>query len=181
MKRIYFLSLQILIGLNLFAQTPAAKENKGSFTINASKATEEFFKLINDEVFQVKYLNYDKTKNTYYFTGNIPLYYKDNSGVGNSGYSIGNNYAITTNAEKTESGGYFSFNLSLKISGNNVVFVFSNYVHKGTGAIGNGGPYENYPECGSEKIGGIPNWESFKKQADSESEKIIEKIKGLLQ
>jgi hypothetical protein len=182
MQKIAFLTLQLLLflSINVYAQTPAAKENKGSFPVNFAKATEDFFTRINDEVFQLKYVNHDKAKNTYYFTGNIPLFYKDNNGVGNSGFTIGNNYAITDNAEKTESGGYFAFDLSIKITGSNATFIFSHYIHKGTGAIGNGGQIEGYPECGSDRIGGIPKWDSFKKQADTESENIVNKLKGLL-
>lgn len=179
MKFFIIATATILLNLTLSAQN--AKENKGSFPINSAKANQEFFTNINDEVFQLKYVSVDKAKNTYYFTGNIPLYYKDHSGVGNTGFTIGSDHSISGSAEKTESGGSFAFKLSLKISDNKAAFVFSDYVHSGTGAIGNGGPYEGYPVCGSDKIGGIPNWESFKKQADTESENIVNKLKKLLQ
>ncbi|MCC6252461.1 MAG: hypothetical protein IT238_08375 [Bacteroidia bacterium] len=184
MKNLFFTTLLMLCGFVALAQNDqktTPKVIEGEFAINHSKATEGFFKEINDEIYQLKYIDYDKSKNTYYLSGSVSVYYKDTRGVANSGFTIGNDHAITSNSEKTESGGYFMFNLAIKINGNKAQYTYSNFVHRGTGPIGNGGPIEGYPECGSEKIGGIPNWNSFKQQADTECERIANKLKSMLQ
>ncbi len=174
-KIILFLSF-LLCFIILYGQEK--KNIKEQITINLSKANNTFFENINDEIPQLKFLSFDKSKNTYYYTGIISVYYYSKGSL-NTSYTINKSHSITNSGNK-ENAGHFSFNFSIQIK-NNIAYLFSNeYIHFGNGVIGSGGAIEGYPECGSEKIGGIPNWELYKKQAEEETLLIIDKIKKLL-
>ena len=157
------------------------KEISGSVNVSPSKIKSETMEKINDEIYQLKYISRDSKSNTYMFSGSIAVYYTNNKGVANTGFSIGSNHAINDKQEIKENAGYFNFQLTLKNSGESLNYKFTKFMHHGNGEIGNGGDYDSYPECGSEKIGGIPNWDSYKKQSDEECENIIKKLSALFE
>ncbi|NUM51206.1 MAG: hypothetical protein HUU48_08830 [Flavobacteriales bacterium] len=177
-----FLPLLILLSTISFssAQENTEKQErkivKGNIPIAQAKNNEAYISNMSEDIGSLKYDSYNKNSGTYFYNGTLPVHYYDKKGVGGTGFKLGNDGTINNKEESEVSAGYVMYSLKLNVSKGNIVYTFSNFIHHGNGLIGNGGPLEGYPECGSEKIGGIPNWDLYKKQTDGEVQKLIKRM-----
>ena len=151
-----------------------------SFTIKkeeAYKKTKDWF--VNTKYFTQQFQ--DAAFNKMTIAGATSVYYKKEGGVANTGFVINKSNEVTSNSTQQNAAGSVSYKIELVFSLNKLTYKITNFIHQGTGEIGDGGPLENYPLCGAEKIGTIPNWESYKQQVNDAVLKTIEDYKSILQ
>jgi len=153
-------------------------------SISFSSKKDEAYKKSKDWFTGTKYFTQsfdDATFNKMTIQGATSVYYKKEGGVANTGFVINKSNEVSSNSTQQEAAGSVSYTIDLAFSSNKVTYRITNFIHKGTGEIGDGGPLENYPLCGAEKIGTIPNWDYYKQQVNDAVLKTLEEYKSLLQ
>jgi hypothetical protein len=191
MKTKIFVLTLICFMLSLFGKLFSQNMPVDSVTKKITYAGSLSFTIKKDEA-------YKKTKEwftgTKYFTqsfddaifnkmtiqGATSVYYKKEGGVANTGFVINKSNEVSSDATQQNPAGSVSYTIELVFSLNKVTYKITNFIHKGTGEIGDGGPLENYPLCGAEKIGTIPNWDYYKQQVNEAVLKTIQDYKSLL-
>jgi hypothetical protein len=160
------------------SEIPNKKSIKGEITISQAKNNETYISNLSETTSSLKFDSFNKNATAYFYSGTLPVHYIDKKGVGGTGFKLGKDGTINNKDGEIVSAGYVTYSLTLKVSNNTLKYTFTNFIHHGNGVIGNGGPLEGYPECGSEKIGGIPNWELYKTQTDEEVQKLIKRMES---